>query len=168
MVIPTNFAPSKSGAAEMAINPANMEECDPKCVCSYGPNANVAYSCNDPCAGGTLGEFNSGACDCEETGPCYGGIATYVTCDGNSFCFRSTSIKCEEALGGCPTLIGQSDTSIYGCEFEDPNNFTLQTFWQYPDGSLVTVSLASGFNTKIQPNPSITPLYRVECFSGPC
>lgn len=153
-----------------APTPANMDDCDPKCRCSYGPYANQAYSCDDPCAGQGDGcTFDCGAgCECDPPGECYGGRATYTPCGGEPTCFYSASLKCEESLGGCPSFVEKTDTSVYGCGNDFPDSFSLSITWQYPDGSFAQTDLASGTNTQIESGATIQVLSGVACGSGPC
>lgn len=51
----------------MAVNPANMESCQPKAKCLNGPNEGVAYDRDSPCGGIANVVFNPVSCDCEET-----------------------------------------------------------------------------------------------------
>lgn len=49
----------------MAIKPANMDECNEKEKCLYGPNAGLAYTPGDECDNTTFYTFNPDTCDCE-------------------------------------------------------------------------------------------------------
>lgn len=46
----------------MAILPANMDDCTPKCRCLSGPNKGLAYSCGSPCNSNET--FDPVTCDC--------------------------------------------------------------------------------------------------------
>lgn len=65
--------------------PGNMNICNPKCKCSVGPYAGLAYSCDNPCAG--QGEDCTFSCDegcnCNGSTLLYGMFVT--SSRGNSF-----------------------------------------------------------------------------------
>jgi len=44
---------------------ANMEKCDPKCRCTSGPCANIAYDCANPCPDNS--EFDPATCECSDS-----------------------------------------------------------------------------------------------------
>lgn len=68
----------------MAVCAANMEKCDPKRKCLFGPNEGEAYNPNDPCCG--MGEFDSSTCDCIlQTG------WVYVRQVSTGFCYQFAS-----------------------------------------------------------------------------
>jgi len=46
--------------------PANLDECGPKCRCRFGPCADIAYNCNDPCPTGV--QFDRATCSCGSGG----------------------------------------------------------------------------------------------------
>jgi hypothetical protein len=59
----TRFALKRNGVVEMAVQLADMNNCDIKNTCVGGVNDGVAYDPSDPCPSGTV--FNEQACDCE-------------------------------------------------------------------------------------------------------
>ena len=48
--------------------PADMQTCDPKCVCRYSECADIAYDCSDPCGNGDPSAFNKATCSCKSGG----------------------------------------------------------------------------------------------------
>lgn len=61
-----------------APTPGDMDTCDPKCKCNYGPYANQAYSCDNPCAEqGTDCIFSCDeGCKCDTSTLLYGMFVT--------------------------------------------------------------------------------------------
>jgi hypothetical protein len=57
----------------MAVNPADMENCNIKNTCLGGVNDGVAYDPESPCGGAANVAFNPVSCDCEETVFCANG-----------------------------------------------------------------------------------------------
>jgi hypothetical protein len=60
----------------MAIKPADMESCSPKCKCLNGPNIGEAYECDDPCQDDQ--EFDFVNCECNSVYPTVAGTWTWT------------------------------------------------------------------------------------------
>jgi hypothetical protein len=85
----------------MAINPADMSQCDKKCRCFTGDNQGQAYNCKQPCYPGEV--FVAEKCDCYPEGDlCLNGVKGVLT----STIQTATSIR--EATTFFPQLMGGS------------------------------------------------------------
>ena len=119
--------------------PADMAICDPKCRCSTGACAGIAFHCDDPCGG--VGTFNSSTCECDATcassweivytsatsgdfGPCgascgytptFNNLIT-VSAPGAGF-FSTTNFAAINGACGGPSLSGQTLASTYGIDY---------------------------------------------------
>lgn len=89
----------------MGICAANMEECDIKKKCIFGPNEGQAYNPSDPCCG--QGEFDAATCDCVDA--CYGPGVYLITWTANytktarTNCSETPNcnVNCSEAIIEC-------------------------------------------------------------------
>ena len=147
----------------MALPTPPMQSCCKKQRCLFGINIGEIFDVCDPCQG--TGVFNPSTCDCEK---CYGAKVTYTTCgDNEEICYRKTNIKCEDSLGGCPTLYSVTDASGYACGESYPDGYSINTVWQYPDGSYVTEVIIADDSAQIK-DVTVSVMSGVTCGQGDC
>lgn len=131
--------------------PANMDQCDPKCRCTSGECAGVAFSCGNPCPSG--GELNPSTCECDQP---FGWIYYKETATGAcyQFDFNTSPIL-------CPGSVVTNDGISYYGDYElgeEPPIFAWQTSnaWVVGNETQGVTSLNQSITATLKPGISAT------------